>query len=248
MAYQSKLVYIGSLNSTNKPLRGTTGSYQAWAEQVGDESYTFGNLLPYFRKSVRFTPPDYGKRGGPRVAYDPSAYSPRRGPLQVSYWNYFVPVSQYFRNGLVKLGFQETGAIESGSLIGFAQYPATLNPDTQIRDSSETSFLQEAFQSTTLQGYQRTLAKNILFNGKIATGVLVDTAGTSYTLSARKEVILAAGPLRTPQLLIVSGVGPEATLQGLNIPCIVNIAEVGQVFPVRFSVIAFHYTVSRSAT
>lgn len=113
----------------------------------------------------------------------------------MSYWNYFIPVSQYFKNGLLSLGFKENGGIESGSLFGFAQYPATLNPDAQIRDSSETSFGQEAIEETTLQIYQRTLAKQILFSGKTATGVLVDTAGLSYTLSARKEVILAAGPV-----------------------------------------------------
>ena len=195
---------------------------------MGDESYTLANLLPFFKKSVKFTPPNYRKRGGPAVAYDSSAYSPRGGPLQVSYWNYFVPVSQYFKNGLTKLGFKETSGIESGSLIGFAQYPATLNPDAQIRDSSETSYLQEAIQTTGLQVYQRTLAKKIVFNGKRASGVLVDTAGIAYTLYARKEVILAAGVFRTPQLLMVSGIGSEATLRDLNIPCIANLAGVGQ--------------------
>ena len=151
--------------------------------------------MPCFQKSIKFTPPNYAKRGGPTLAYDPSAFSPSGGPLQVSFWNYFIPVSQYFINGLLSLGFKENGGIQSGSLIGFAQFPATLNPDAQIRDSSETSFGEQAIVETSLQIYQRTLAKQILFDGKTATGVRVVTAGTSYVLSAKKEVILAAGPV-----------------------------------------------------
>ena len=95
--------------------------------------------------------------------------------------------------GLISLGFKENGGIQSGSLLGFAQYPATLDPVALTRDSSETSFGQAAIASTGLQIYQRTLAKQIVFNGTAASGVRVDTAGASYTLSATKEVILAAG-------------------------------------------------------
>ena len=160
-----------------------------------DQSYTFENLLPYFEKSVNFTPPNYEKRGGPTVAFDPSAYVPQGGPLKVAYWTFYIPVSQYFRQGLLSLGFKENGNIASGSLLGFAQYPATLDPDSQIRDSSETSFLRQSIASTGLQVYQRTLAKQIVFKGKTAIGVQVVTEGVSYTLSARKEVILAAGPV-----------------------------------------------------
>ena len=146
---------------------------------MGDQSYTFENLLPYFQKSINFTPPNYAQRGGPQVAYEPSAYSPSGGPLHVSYWNYYFPVSQYFARGLQSLGFKENGGIESGSLLGFAQYPATLYPDVQIRDSSETSFGQRAIRHTGLQIYQRNLAKQIIFNGKTATGVNVVTTGIS---------------------------------------------------------------------
>ena len=168
-----------------------------------DESYTFENLLPYFKKSVMFTPPDYGKRGGPTVAYDPSAFTHSGGPLKVAYWNYYIPVSQYFRRGLLRLGFKENGGIESGSLLGLTQYPATLNPHSQTRDSSETSFLRQAIANTGLQVYQRTLAKRIIFDGKTAVGAVVETAGVSYTLFARKEVVLAAGQVsqtRDPSL------------------------------------------------
>ncbi|KAH6694933.1 hypothetical protein BKA61DRAFT_711361 [Leptodontidium sp. MPI-SDFR-AT-0119] len=191
--------------------RGTIGSYQAWADMVDDQSYTFSNLLPYFKKSIIFTPPNYAKRG-------------------VHLWPMMHPHSPllFFKFAPPKPGFSENRGIQSGSLLGFAQYPATLHPDAQIRDSSETSFGQAVILSTSLQIYVRTLAKRILFTGTVATGVTVDTAGAVYTLSARKEVILAAGSFRSPQLLMVSGIGTQDTLKSLNIPVIVNLPGVGQ--------------------
>jgi choline dehydrogenase len=217
--------------------RSTKGSYQAWADQVEDQSFTFDNLLPYFKKSVIFTKPNLALRGGPPVAYDPAPFSSTGGPLHVSFWNYFIPASSVISQGLRKLGFNETSQIQSGSLLGFAQFPATLTPDTQIRDSSQTSFLDAAIaadSSCNLQLYPNTLAKQILFDStKTATGVRVNTAGWEYVLSARKEVILAAGVFRTPQLLMVSGVGPSATLTKNQIPILSALEGVGKNMQVR---------------
>ena len=92
-----------------------------------------------------------------------------------------------------KAGFTEIAGIESGSLDGLAQWPATQNPDFVLRDSSETSYGTMAVEHTDLKFYQNTLAKQIVFDGKIATGVKVESSGATYTLTARKEVILAAG-------------------------------------------------------
>lgn len=83
--------------------------------------------------------------------------------------------------------------LNSGSLNGYAEFTATIDPQSGVRSSSETSFLQEAISGTTLQIYQRTLAKKILFSGNKATGVSVDTAGKIYELAAHKEVIVASG-------------------------------------------------------
>ncbi|KAL9119762.1 MAG: hypothetical protein Q9187_003686, partial [Circinaria calcarea] len=77
--------------------------------------------------------------------------------------------------------------------------------------------------------YQSTMTKKILFDAnKKATGVIVDTQGRIYTLSATKEVILSAGVFGSPQLLMVSGVGPARTLQQYGIPVIADRPGVGQ--------------------
>ena len=90
----------------------------------------------------------------------------------------------------------------------------TIDAKTQTRESSETGFLQLALRQGNLIVYQSALAKRILFGGnKTATGVLVETRGSQYTISAKREVILSAGVFGSPQMLMVSGIGPAASRQ-----------------------------------
>ena len=73
------------------------------------------------------------------------------------------------------------------------------------------------------------MLKKILFdNDRQASGVVVNSAGSQYTLSANKEVIVSAGAHRSPQLLMVSGVGPKAILDQFQIPVVSELAGVGQ--------------------
>ncbi|KAL9117566.1 MAG: hypothetical protein Q9187_005894, partial [Circinaria calcarea] len=210
--------------------RGTVGSYQQWADIVGDQGYTFSNISSYFKKSAQFTPPNYAKREADSlITYDPAAFNSTGGPLQVSYLNRYAPISKYFKAAFTSLGLKEIPGLNSGQLFGFSEFTRTIDPQAATRSSSETSFLQEAIASTTLMVYQRTIARKILFSANLsATGVGVDTAGVQYTLFAKKEVILAAGALRSPQILMVSGIGPAAALEKLHIPVLSNLQGVGQ--------------------
>ncbi|MCJ1430299.1 hypothetical protein MMC29_008216, partial [Sticta canariensis] len=206
------------------------GAYQQWADTVGDNSYTFDNILPYFKKSAEFTPPDYAKRGaGGLVRYDASAFSPVGGPLQLSYSNFWQPLSGYLTKAFASLGLKPLSGFNSGDLLGFSEFTSTVDPRAETRSSSETSFLQAAMKSSTLKIYQQTLAKKVLFSAnKTAIGVSVTTSGVSYVLSARREVILAAGVFRSPQMLMVSGIGPAATLEHFDVPVLSDLRGVGQ--------------------
>lgn len=150
--------------------------------------------------------------------------------MQVSYSNYEQPFTPFIRNALQKIGLSSLPGFNSGELLGFANAAYTIDPATGTRSSSETAFLRAAIeQSEPLTVYVQTSAKKILFdNSKKATGVQVSTAGFAYTLSATKEVIAAAGVFKTPQLLMVSGIGPSSTLQKLGIPVISSLDGVGQ--------------------
>ena len=93
-----------------------------------------------------------------------------------------------------QLGLKQVSGFVDGHLLGWSYLANTIDPTSGTRDSSETSFLRTALQGETkLQVYHSSLAKKILFSGKQAVGVLVDTAGVSYNVSARNEVIVSAG-------------------------------------------------------
>lgn len=210
--------------------RGTIGSYKQWADQVGDQSYAFENFLPYFEKSLNFTPPDQSKRAhNATPQYDLSTLGNGKGPLSVTFANYALAFSSWAQKGLAEIGIHPIDGFTSGKLFGSSYVLTTIEHSTMTRESSETAFLQPALGNPNLYVFQSTLGKKIIFDvNKRAIGVQVDTRGKIYNLSARKEVILSAGAFQSPQLLMVSGVGPKATLVKHNISVVADRPGVGQ--------------------
>ena len=210
--------------------RSTKGAYQKWARQVGDESYEFENWLPFFEKSLRYTPPDMAKRAANATPdVDLSHLASGTGPLSITVANYANTASSWVKKAFHSIGISPIDGFTSGSLIGSSYVLGTINASTQTRDSSETSFLRTSLQNPRLTVYQSTLGKKILFrNGTQASGVLVESAGMVYTLRARKEVIISAGAFQSPQLLMVSGVGPSHILTKYEIPIVADRPGVGQ--------------------
>lgn len=201
-----------------------------WADQVGDQAYTWSNFLPYFEKSLNFTPPDASKRAvNATPDYDATTLGQGNGPLSVTFPNYAQAYSSWVQKGLQEIGVQPRKGFTSGQLLGSAYSVATIESTLQTRESSESAFLQPALTNQNLTVYTQTLATKIIFDlNKVATGVQVDTAGKVYTLSASKEVIVSAGTFQSPQLLMVSGVGPQSTLSQFNIPIVADRPGVGQ--------------------
>ena len=119
-------------------------------------------------------------------------------------------ISSFFADALSVLGLKSVLGFADGNLLGYSYIPHTLTPD-QVRCSSESSFLQSAFEQTlNLNVYKSTLAKKIIFNDKKqAMAVEVSTGGFVYQINATKEVIVSSGTFRSPQLLMVSGIGPD---------------------------------------
>ena len=211
--------------------RGDRGSYQRWADQVGDDSYTFDKLLPYFKKSVKFTPPNTRLRAANASAeYVTSAFDASGGPLDVSYANYAGSFSSYMEGGINSIGIPTRPDFNSGDLLGAQYCSSTITPSNQKRASSQTTFLEAAKNRPNLKIYSLTQAKKIIFNSdKRATGVQIPGgSGSTSVLTARKEVILSTGTFQSPQLLMVSGIGPEDQLRRLDIPIIANRRGVGK--------------------
>ncbi|KAI7540294.1 GMC oxidoreductase [Hortaea werneckii] len=211
--------------------RATNGSYDKWAHDVGDSSYTFDQLLPYYERSVNVTFPSNDTRlENATVNFDRGAYNEdasQTQPLHVSWSGYAGVFSTWFSHAFQALGLRASNGFDLGSLYGANYALSTIDPDGAKRDSSQTSFLNYAMPDIAV--YPHTLARKILLgNDSSAEGVAVTTSGVNYTLTAQKEVILSAGAFHSPQLLMLSGIGPADQLKQHNIPVVKDLPGVGQ--------------------
>jgi choline dehydrogenase len=208
--------------------RPTKGSLEKWAEDVGDETYRWENFQKFYDKSVTFHSADATKRlGNSTPPFDSAGDRAISGPVSISYANYVLPFTSWVLKVTEIMGLKLLGYLD-GDLIGSSWYMQTTDPKTMIRDSSETAYLRPALNRTNLVVHTSTMALRVLFKGKQAVGVTCSTAGKNFTLSARKEIILSAGAFQSPQLLMVSGIGPRATLENFDIPVLVDAPGVGQ--------------------
>ncbi|QSZ37565.1 hypothetical protein DSL72_008663 [Monilinia vaccinii-corymbosi] len=207
--------------------RGNAQAYDIWADQVGDQGYSWDNFLPYFRKSANYSAPHLSLRASSATVPAPSikAFSPTGGPLPVSHANWALPMSSYAEAAFSSIGIPPLQDLSSGKIIGAQYCPLTVGSPDQKRSSSETSYLQYALASgrNNLKLFTKTLAKKIVFNGKTATGVIVVANGIEWAIEAKKEVILSAGAL-----LMVSGIGPRSDLQNLGIEVLIDAPGVGK--------------------
>ncbi|POS77029.1 hypothetical protein DHEL01_v204584 [Diaporthe helianthi] len=229
---QAKTLGGSSSINTMSYIRPTKGSYELWADTVGDDSFRWDNMLQYFKRSVELTPPNDEKRSNTNatVVFDPNDYDEEGGPLQVSWNNWVDPTTTWLARVILSLGLTiSPKGFSSGELVGHGAWvPSTIEPKKSQRSTSESSFLEKVIEDTGIIVYTHTLATKILFNGTQAMGVSVNTRGVEYTLSANKEVILTAGTFHTPQLLQISGIGAREQLEALSIPVVADIPGVGK--------------------
>jgi choline dehydrogenase len=222
---------LGGSSARNNMIyqRPTKGSLQKWAEDVGDESYRWENFRKFYDKSVVFHPADTTRRlANSTPTYDPAGDRATSGPVSLSYANYVLPFTSWAIRAAEAMGLKSLSGYLDGDLIGSSWHMQTTDPRTMVRDSSETAYLRPALNRTNLVVHSSTMALKILFEGTHAVGVACSTAEKDFTLTARKEVILSAGAFQSPQLLMVSGIGPQVTLEEFDIQVLVDAPGVGQ--------------------
>jgi choline dehydrogenase len=226
---------LGGSSARNNMLyqRATKGSYKKWAETVGDDGYLWENWKKYFDKSTKFHPADMSKRWANSTPDDdPAGKRAKNGPVDISYVNWVLPFTTWARRATEALGMKSIPGFIDGDLIGTSWAVRTADAKTQVRESSETAYLRPALKRPNLIVYHSTMATRILFNDTVASGILCNSLGKDYRLSARKEVILSAGAFGSPQLLMVSGIGPREILGKVGVPVLVDAPGVGQAIEV----------------
>jgi choline dehydrogenase len=125
------------------------------------------------------------------------------------------------------VGFKRKHGLNDGALCGFMGYN-DMNFENQERRNTYTAFLRAVAGRDTLTIHTKSLVHKIIFEGDRAVGVEAVIKGKRQTIKANKEVILCAGALETPKLLMLSGVGPAVHLNALGIPVVKDIASIGE--------------------
>ncbi|SMQ52975.1 unnamed protein product [Zymoseptoria tritici ST99CH_3D7] len=212
--------------------RPPVGYHKVWAEQVGDASYEWSNMFRFYQKSTNLT--QITDLRAKNASFPPNnLVGETTGPIQISYGTWATPIASWIQRAFRELGVADAPSQINGAILGAQYNPVTQNYDTQTRESSQTSYLDASFNHgrTNLKVYKHSLAQKVIFNSKKeAVGVAVQgfESGHPFVLSADKEVIVSAGAFQSPQLLMVSGVGPKATLQKHNIPVVADRPGVGR--------------------
>ena len=211
---------IGGSGSVNGQvfLRGLPEDYDSWAEQ-GNTEWSYVNVLPFFRKletdlDVR---DDFHGTDGPIPV--------RRVPRQE-----WLPVYEAFHQSTLDEGFPFDPDMNNPETSGTGAVP--MNNPGNIRMSAALSYLNPARHRLNLTVRGGVQARRVVFEGGStgsprAVGVEVESGGDVFTVEG-EEIVLCAGGLASPQLLLLSGVGPAQHLREMGIPMVADSPGVGR--------------------
>jgi choline dehydrogenase len=205
---------LGGSSSINAMIyiRGARADYDGWRD-AGCTGWGYDDVLPYFRRSEDNTrgADTYHGAGGPLAVSDPRSPS----PLVEDY------LQAATATGLVR-NPDFNGAEQDG--VGVYQ----LNQRKGRRESTATAFLRPALRRRNLEVRTLAQATRVVVEGGRAVGVEADLGGRREVFRAAREVVLCAGAIGTPQLLLLSGIGPADELRSHGIPVAVDAPLVGK--------------------
>ncbi|KAF5272040.1 hypothetical protein FQR65_LT05021 [Abscondita terminalis] len=199
---------VGGSSTINSMIhcRGNKHDYDRWAS-MGNPGWSYEDVLPYFFKSENS-----------RLKFQDRGYHNNNGYLNVQY-PYRTKSALVFVKAAMELGYPYVD-YNGNSQMGVSFIQATLRDGH--RCSTEKAFLRPAKHRKNLVIRKNSFVTQILIDGatKTAYGVKYLNNNTTFLVNARKEVILSAGVLRSPQILMLSGVGPRDDLEKMKIPLV----------------------------
>ena len=206
---------LGGSSSINAMvyIRGNKHDYNSWAA-LGNDGWDYESLLPYFIKAENnktFTESDVHGVDGPLHVQDLSVPS---------------PVNQLFLNACEQQGVPHNADINAGQQVG-----ARLSQVTQRqgeRCSAAKAYITPHLNRKNLTVLSKVHVNKVLFCDKTATGVSVSINNKAVVLHVKKEVVLSAGAINSPQILMLSGVGPKEQLKQHNIEIVNELSGVGE--------------------
>jgi len=193
-------------------VRGNPLDFDRWEEE-GAAGWAYRHVLPYFRRAEGWREGADAYRGadGP-LATKPGA---RRNPL----YDAFIEAGR-------QAGYPLSSDLNGAQQEGFGRLDMTVKDG--VRWSAANAYLRPAMKRPNLRVISHALATKVAFEGRRAVGVRYERGGRAGAANARREVILCGGPINSPQLLKLSGVGPQAELRALGLPIVVDRPGVGE--------------------
>ena len=192
--------------------RGNAQDFVRW-EQEGATGWNYAAVLPYFRRAE--TRADGGDE-----------YRGDSGPLQTRYGTLSNPLHAVWLEAGRQAGYPYTADINGRQQEGFGRLDMTV--DGGRRCSAANAYLRPAMKRANLAVKTHALATRILFEGRQATGMEYRQGDATRSVRARREVIVSAGSINSPQLLKLSGVGPAAELREHGIALVHDLPGVGE--------------------
>lgn len=193
-------------------VRGNAQDFERWQAE-GATGWRYADVLPYFQKAEQRAEGGDTYRGG-------------SGPLQTSYGSLSNPLHAAWLAAAQQAGYPRTEDINGYQQEGFGRMDMTVGQG--VRSSTANAYLRPALRRPNLRVQTRARVTRVLLEGKRAVGVAYLRGNTAQTVLARREVILCGGPINTPQLLKLSGIGPGAELAALGLPVAHDLPGVGE--------------------
>lgn len=194
-------------------LRAQKAQIDAW-EHLGNTGWNWKSLLPYYKRSEHFQLPDDEQiRAG--AAYNASVHG-TDGPLKTGWNNGLLgrSITSLVNAMYSSLGLPYEDDANGGSMRGFTRYPTTVDQALNVREDAGRAYYLPIQNRTNLDLYTNSFVKRVTWEESETNSTLrvngvefTDASGKQKTISAKKEVILSAGALRSPLLLELSGIG-----------------------------------------
>ena len=205
---------LGGCSSINAMIymRGQRSDYDLWA-QLGNRGWSWDEVLPVFKRSE-----DY--------QHGADAWHGARGELRVEERRVSWKILDAWRAAAAQCGIPSIAEFNRGDNFGAAYFQ--MNQRRGRRWSAVRAFLDPARRRPNLRVMTDTLVEGLLLQERRALGVRVRNSGGVREIRARREVLLAAGAIGSPQILQLSGVGPGALLQERGLAVVHDLPGVGE--------------------